>query len=460
MPTYANPLYANGVPTYSNEVGALGDVFKALAPNPLRDLQIQGYASNARLHQLQGDVIQNQQSGLADVANNLQTGNYQGVLPGMIRSGNLQFIDNVAKVVPSQYSFQALDPNFTPGPDFDSRLARVVGGTGGDVANTFYGYNRTADEIHRKNNMESSDRRYGDDQQLVGTKYSADSQAGVGYDRNRRYSTAEANTLAQTVLNNAQESKDRHYTSDNTLTGTKYTADSKSASDTYKTNINALDPFGMEAAKSGGKPPAPGQMNKAEMDAVQESLKNNLPPNLSQAVTDEITKRTVYYMNNGDAETRNNPTASRMRAMSDVLPENPDATRPQARVWGSYGEVPLPDNLPSLPAPVSNIYGGSPAGRVASPLAQTILAGNPDLSQRLTGQQLTGRAPVAQVVAPAAAAPVQPVPGAGPAAAPAEVDSLLADAKSAIDQHAPREAVIAELRARGVPDQAIQAAGI
>jgi len=93
--------------------------------------------------------------------------------------------------------------------------------------------------------------------------------------------------------------------------------------------------------------------------------------------------------------------------------------------------------------------GGARGADGLTQVARTVLQGNPDLTKALPADVLRGPGPTAPLPAPAT-----------PPVDATQVASLLTDAKAAINQRAPREAVIAELRARGVPDQAIQAAGI
>jgi len=444
MPNYANPLYANGVPTYSNEVGALGEVFKALAPNPLRDLQIQGYASNARLHQLQGDVIQNQQTGLADVANNLQTGNYQGVLPGMIRSGNLQYIDNVAKAVPSQYSFQALDPNFTPGPDFDSRLARVVGGTGGDVGHTMYGFTKTADEIARNNNMVSADRRRGDDLQLSGV------MAGVG--ENRRFHDLTANediryhNLAdatnrrdsdlRTSVGMAGVSEDaRNHTLQDARAGEKNTFDLnvgmnkntlgyqgvvyKADRDKEAKQFDTLND--QRKSTPGGAVMDPSKFDDALIQTLPGSTQDDkgwmVNPSVAPADLAEVRTRAAAYFRQDPRD----PYGAIQRANAEVFGQAPSITPAQAP-WLSSN---TPEQVNTLPADQR------------PPL--------PNLAQ--------------QFVAPPPAAPM-PVPGAGPAAAPPADATLAKAAATAKVPGANRQGIVQKLMSLGYTAQQIQQAGI
>jgi hypothetical protein len=413
MPNYANPLYANGVPTYSNEVGALGEVFKALAPNPLRDLQIQGYASNARLHQLQGDVIQTKQDMLPKLAQALAPGGrLQDAASIAASGGDLEHLPQVLQAASGQYGFRALDPGGLA--NVDPRIqATLSGAVGQNVANTMYGFDKTSDEIANNHRQESLDRRYGDDQQLVGTKYSADSQAGVGYDRNRRYSTAEANTLAQTVANNAQESKDRHYTSDNTLTGTKYTADRN-----YNAKIYDTDHDYSKGSRGSAVKIDPAKLDDAMLQSLPGSYKDDkgrwqTDPSVSAGDLAEARVRLAAYV-------RQHPDdqyGAVQMAISDVFGKTPNVT-PEATHWYKPNEPLQVNALPADQRP---------------PL--------PNLAQ--------------QFLAPTAAPAALPAPAA-PAAPAAPQNPLLAEAAAAISSGAPRDKVIQRLRSMGVNEQELQ----
>lgn len=416
MPTYANPLYANGVPTYSNEIGALGEVFKAMAPNPLRDLQIQGYASNARLHQLQGDVIQNQQGGLADIANSLQTGNYQSVLPGAIRSGNLQYLDNIGKAVPAQYSMQALNPNVDFTPDMESRLATVVGGTGGNVANTMHGFTANQERQTAEANMKNDTTMRGQDIRSADSRYGTD----VGAATARR--------------------------------GQDIGADNS----TYSSNLNFLKPSarsGYGAGGTGGSTgggAAAGELNPKGVNELDSALANVLT---GRAVPDadraDLAARTQAYYLAQPKGGRNFQLAAN-RAVADIqagdsLEASTDEnyfTKDELMTKPVDKRAPLPQ--PWQPPPKVSVAGGGGAGGL-SPVAQAILQGNPNLRKPLSAAQLNAAAPAA--------------PAAPPAAAPS-ANPLLSEAAAAIASGAPREAVIQRLRSMGASDQDIQAAGI
>lgn len=365
MATLANPLYANGVPTYSNEVGALGSVFQALAPNPLRDLQIQGYASNARLHQLQGDVIANQQGGLSRVANAMRGNNYQEIGPAAIESGNLQFLDNIYKAAPAQLAMRGLTPGQQPLSDAEQQaVATSVGATGGNVANTFYGYGRTADEVHRNNNLESSDRRYGDDRQYAASVYGSNAQAAVGHERNRFYQAAEANTNAENARyhnltnaaaldkndvdydvgmdRNAKGLEGTQFTSNNTLKGTQYTADQSRLAKQFDTEHDVNKTTG----SGGGAVVDPAKFDNALLQNLPGSTQDDkgwlVNPSILPADLAEVRARAAHYLQQNPRD----QYGAIQRATAEVFGQAPSIT-PAQEPWLSSN---TPEQVNTLPA--------------------------------------------------------------------------------------------------------------
>lgn len=415
MPTYANPLYANGVPTYSNEIGALADVFKALAPNPLRDLQIQGYANNARLSQLRGDVIQNQQGGLSDMAAALQTGNYGGVLPAAMRSGNLQYLGQIGKAVPAQYSMSALDPSQPWTADNESRLASVVGATGGNVANTLHGFTANQDRQTAEANQKNDTERY---------------EIGV-------------------------QSADRRYGTDVGASTARRGQDIGAESATYRTNLNYLKPSGRTGTGAGGgggttgggaaasdlNPKMIGELDSALAEVMQ-GVDARVAPEDRADVRARVQADFLSQPKGG-----RNPQLSANRVLQQIA-ENPNLAESTKSTWMGLGDDQLRlkklEQRGALPQPWQPppkvAVGGGGAGGL-SPLSQTILQGNPNLSKKLTAAQLSAAAPAAPAAAPAAAPTANP---------------LLAEAAAAIASGAPKEAVIQRLRSMGVPDEQLQ----
>jgi len=442
MPTYANPLYANGVPTYSNEVGALADVFKALAPNPLRDLQIQGYASNARLHKLQGDVIANQQGGLSRVANALRANDYQEIGPAAVESGNLQFLDNIYKAGPAQLAMRGLTPGQPALSDAEQQaVATAVGATGGNVANTFYGFDRTANEINRNNTLMSGDRRYGSQLSLQGVL------AGVGEDARWHNMQGAENTRNNNMTNSRgmaviSEDARNHLATDAT---NRRGQDFDQSNKFYESNLSNL-------FKQPGSGSSATEMNDKDIEQLQAASQLALdgldfPADRKAELAALIQANYLAQPKGG----RNYQLAANQAIAA--FQKGPTLADSVVDDWGPTNSLGVRADTPPLPAPwqppAKVPAGGARGADGLTQVARTVLQGNPDLTKALPADVLRGPGPTAPLPAPAT-----------PPVDATQVASLLTDAKAAINQRAPREAVIAELRARGVPDQAIQAAGI
>lgn len=447
MPTYSNPLYANGVPTYSNEVGALASVFQAMAPNPLRDLQIQGYANNARLHKLQGDVIQTQQDSLPDLAASLAPGGrLQDAASIAARGGNLKALPEVMKAASGMYGFRALEPGGLANVD-PKIQATLSGAVGQNVANTVYGFEANQDRQTAEANQKNDTTMRGQDLVHSASIYNTDVDASTAM-------------RGQNI-----RSTDSRYATDTGATTARRGQDLGVENATYNSNLNFLKPtagrggYGSGAGGSGsstGKPPAAPQMNTATAKGVAGVFADSMPAGLPPEAEDDIKARTVYYVNNGPAQTRNNPRAAFVRARDEVVGDN-QPVRDTLPIYGEYGDpttAPVDAKLrPPLPEPVANIYGGpatsvsSSSGGVGSPgglspVAQAVLQGNPNLRKPLSAAQLQAPAPVA-------------APAAAPAAAPV-ANPLLSEAAAAIASGASRDAVIQRLRSMGVPDAQLQ----
>jgi hypothetical protein len=419
MATLANPLYANGVPTYSNEVGALSSVFQALAPNPLRDLQIQGYANNARLTKLKGDVIQTQQGGLDQIAGALRSRNYQDVLPAAIGSGNLQYLGSIGKAVPAQFSFQALDPNTTFTPDMESRLATVVGGTGGNVANTMHGFTANQDRQTLEANQKNDTVMRGQDIRSADSRYGTDVGASTA---RRGQDIGMGNSTYATNMSFLKPTAGRAGTGAGGV-GTNSTAGGSAASE--------LNPKGV-----------------AELDsALANVLTGRVVPDADRA---DLAARTQAYYLAQPKGGRNFQLAAN-RAIADIQ-KGADLESSTDENWLSSDELmtkpaaeraPLPQ--PWQPPPkVSAAAGGGGGG--LSALSQAVLQGNPNLRRPLNPDQLRAAQP-APVAAPVAAPAAAPTPAANP---------LVSEAAAAIASGAPRDAVIQRLRSMGVSDAEIQ----
>lgn len=422
MPTYANPLYANGVPTYSNEVGALGEVFKALAPNPLRDLQIQGYANNARLHQLQGDVIANKQAGAARAADVFAT-DPRAAMVEAIRSDNPEMMGAYGKFNPAYFAAGAMNGN---GPVDDSVLAQLVVGGGGDYGNTKPGFTANQDRQTLEANMKNDTTMRGQDM----TQQSAFRGQDIGASTARR---GQDLVNDRTIENNAQQSKDR----------------------IYNANLDFIKPSGRSAGagdgsgSGGSSATGATELNPKGVEQLDSALANVL---VGRAVPDadraDLAARTQAHYLAQPAKARNYQIAAN-QAVADIQAGADLDASTDKNLWSADDLMTKPmEQRAPMPAPWEpppKVPGGGAGG--LSDVASVLLQGNPDLSRPLSAAQLQ------QMPAPAAA-PVAAPPAAAPGA------DLLTDAMGAISNGAPRDAVIQRLRSMGVSDQQIQAAGL
>lgn len=420
MATLANPLYANGVPNYSNELGALSSVFQALAPNPLRDLQIQGYANNTRLAKLRGDVIQNQQESLPGLAAAFRTGgNLQDAIPLAIEGNNLKALPQIMKAVPAQYANRVLEPGGTANVD-QSALATLVGGTGGNVANTMYGFTQNQDRQTAEANMKNDTTMRGQDIRSADSRYGTD----VGASTARRGQ------------------------------------DISQGNSTYATNMSFLKPTGTGRTGTGGTG-AGGttgsgstELNPKGVQELDSALANVLTgrvvPDADRA---DLAARTQAYYLAQPNKARNYQLAAN-RAVADIQAGQDLASSTENNWLSKDGLNTKPmAQRPPLPEPWQPPARTAPVAGGLSPVAQTLLQGNPDLRRPLNVGQMATQAP--PVAAPA------PAPQVMPAAAPAAPGGdVLSDAAAAIGSGAPRDAVIQRLRGMGVSDQQIQAAGL
>lgn len=361
MPNYANPLYANGVPTYSNEVGALSEVFKALAPNPLRDLQVQGYASNARLSKLRGDVIENQQAGLGTAADAFMTGDTHGAYGNLIRSGNSKVLTAMPGTILGDYSARALqDPNSVD-PDIQATLSV---GAGHDYKTTVPGFNLNQDRLTQEANQKNDTTMRGQDM-TQGTAF-----------------------------------RGQNMTQQTAFRGQDIGADNA----TYGANLRFLKPGGAGGAGAGGTTgggAAAGELNPkgvAELDsALANVLTGRAVPSADRA---DLAARTQAHYLAQPKGGRNFQLAAN-RAVDDVqqgadLASSTDEnyfTKDELMTKPAQERAPLPE--PWQPPPKVAAGGGG-----MSPVAQTILQGNPNLRRPLSAAQLSAPAPTA---APAAA---------------------------------------------------------
>lgn len=460
MPSYGNPLYANGVPTYSGEISALGDVFKALAPNPLRDLQIQGYANNARLAKLKGDVYENQTASNNRAAD-LFANNPQGAYIELMRGGN----DKMLKVMPGMQSGYYASQAMVDGPDSVNPDVQDILNVGNkmDAAKTYAGFtanqdrqteeaNQKNDTVQRGQNIRSADSRYA---------------TNVG-------------------------SADRRY-------ATNVGADSA----TYRVNAglaNGGSTGGVASAASGGTgkvasvnlPPAAVLKGMA---ATRDNLLSQYGVELGEDELTDLSSRAMAHLNSQRPGERD-PAGAVLAAVNEVFPAGlSGAQEGHVGAIGSFfgGESTnqiLPrDKRPTLPPSyVSTVAPGGAAaaaggGRQPGPLGKAFLSGDLPMNKRVTSADLqriqpqqaqapAGPAavldaapppPAAQMSAPPPAAIAAP-PAAAPTSAPAPSADPMADdfqqAAVFISQGIPREKVIDRLLQSGYSKVQIMGAGI
>lgn len=335
MPYYQNSLYGQGVPSYAEQLSPLADVFKAFAPNPVRDLQIQGYVSKANLEKLKGQQISHELGALDSAGDAIQANDQNAYYANVARSGNAALLQHAPGLVSGEYASRAIsDPNSV---DQDTLATLVVGG-GGNYKNTQPGF--TADQGRQLQQNENT---------TAASRYGHELQAGVGHEGNQLRFNASI------------------YGADQNLAGKKYATDN----DIRKREFNPN-------AGGAGKPPAPGQMNAATAKALAQTFAR-IPVDLDPEAADDIKARATFYVNNGDAETRNNPVGAFIRAQREVLGDTPTTTRKSLPIIGEYGDpttVALPPGQrPGLPNPVANIFAAPPGGAASAPMAPAVAPG-------------------------------------------------------------------------------------
>jgi hypothetical protein len=426
MATLANPLYANGVPTYSNEIGALGSVFQAMAPNPLRDLQIQGYASNARLKQLQGDVINDSRTSRNTAADLYGQGNYRGAGIELMRGADPSVLKEMGGFNEALYASGAAQGE-TVSPMVQATLSM---GNGGNYANTQLGFNANQDRQTAEANQKNDTTRRGDDLQYNASIYGSNAQAAVGHERNRFYQTAEANTNAENTryhnLTNAAalDKNDVDYDvgmdrNAKGLEGTQYTADQSRLAKQFDTEHDVNKTTG----SGGGSAVDPAKFDNALLQSLPGSTQDDkgwlVNPSILPADLAEVRTRAAHYLQQNPRD----QYGAIQRATAEVFGQAPSIT-PAQEPWLSSN---TPEQVNTLPA------GQRP------PL--------PNLAQ--------------QFAAPQAAPAPMPMPAAAPAAAPAGgLHPDLVAAKNAVASGKSRQAVIQRLVQGGHSPQEIQAAGI
>lgn len=176
MPYYQNSLYGRGVPSYAEQLSPLADVFKAFAPNPMRDMQIQGYVSKANLENIKGSEIVNRLEGQKRSADAYRNNDPTEVYASTLQGGDAQQMTALPGFVRGGYAARGInDPNaVNPGV-----LADLVVGAGGDYAHTEPGFGADqARQLQQNENIVGAN-RYGSELQAGASRYGSELQAGA-----------------------------------------------------------------------------------------------------------------------------------------------------------------------------------------------------------------------------------------------------------------------------------------
>lgn len=274
MPYYQNALYGRGVPTYAEQLSPLADVFKAFAPNPARDLQLQGYASNVALNQMKGRQIDQELSNYNSAADEFLAGNEQGTYASMIRAGSADMLKALPGTMLGAYSARAIDDPSAVNPNVQATLAV---GAGENYANTQPGF--TADQSRQ---LQQNENTVG--ASILGHQL----QAGVGHEGNRlRY---DASVYGADQGRIAKEF--------DTLHDYRKTAEGVRAAAVAKATAPKLD--------------------KTTAGAINDQI-NLVSPGVDPETKQDLGARATYYLLNGDQATRGNPAAAAQRAASEVF---------------------------------------------------------------------------------------------------------------------------------------------
>jgi hypothetical protein len=307
MPYYQNSLYGRGVPSYAEQLSPLADVFKAFAPNPMRDLQIQGYASKANLDNLKGSEINTRlaaQKGAADAfRNNDQTGVYASILEG----GDAPQMNALPGFVRGGYAARGInDPNaVNPGV-----LADLVVGAGGDYGDTEPGFGADQARQLQQNENTVAANRYGSELQAGASRYGSELSAGAS-----------------------------RYGADQRLKGSVEAANIKSGN-----RGGAAAQFKVDPVK----------LDSALLQSIPGSFKDdkgrwNMDPSVSPADLSEVRARTAAYVQANPQD----QYGAIQRAVADVYGDAPTITPevPAQSTWyGSESAAAVPPQVVSRPS--------------------------------------------------------------------------------------------------------------
>ena len=419
MPYYQNSLYGRGVPSYAEQLSPLADVFKAFAPNPMRDLQIQGYVSKANLEKIKGSEITNRLDGQKHAADAWRDNDTSEAYASILQGGDAQQMAALPEFTRGGYAARGIRDS---GAVDQSTLANLVVGAGGNYKDTQLGFTADQGRQLQQNVNTTNASRYGSELQAGASRYGADQQ----------------------------------------LTGRIYDA-----------NVGLLKPVGgrygagtgagTSVGGSQGKPPVLAPKMLTEMDA---QIRAQLPGGFDPVETDmaDANARAGAYMRDPNSPAFGNPAMATQLAYRDTFGDDP-------KTEGEWN--PFSDNTvaakpfaerPAYAAPNASTGGSSHmgvggaggAGGVnagPSPIARALLNSGADLRRPLSTGALAQ-----QFAAPPVSAPAVPsMPNAQPGAAP---NADLAAAKNAIAAGKSRQAVIDRLLKGGYNAQQIQAAGI
>lgn len=356
MPYYQNSLYGRGVPSYAEQLSPLADVFKAFAPNPLRDIQVAGYASTANLNNLKGLQIRHELGALDEAGNAVTANDPKAYYANVARSGNAGLMQHAPGLVSGEYAARAIgDPNSV---DQDT-LATLTVGAGGNYKNTAPGFE--ADQSRQLQQNENT---------TAASRYGSELQAGVGHEGNRlRYDAS-------------------IYGSDQQAGASRYGADQSRLAREFDTlhDIRKTTSGGGRAALANKVDPV--KLDNAVMQSLPGSFKDakgrwQVDPSVTPADLAEVRTRVA-------ARVQANPSdqyGAVQQAIADVYGSAPTMT-PEVQGEENW----IADDVPAVPAQVVS-------------LPQDKRPPRPTLGQQFAAPPVSAPAVPSMPSAPVAAAP-------------------------------------------------------
>lgn len=365
MPYVQNALYGQGVPTYAETLSPLADVFKAFAPNPVRDLQIQGYVSKNKLQDIKGSQINQQMQGMSDAANAFRANDMQEVYASTLGGGDPQTMTALPKFVTGGYAARAIDD---PNSVNQGTLASLVVGDGGNYKDTQPGF--TADQSRQLQQNENT---------VAASRYGHELSAGAS-----------------------------RYGHELDLQGTQYTANTSKAAKEFDTlhDTRKSTASGGAAAKVD-----PVKLDNALLQNVPGSFKDEkgrwqVDPSVSPADLAEVRARTAAYVQDNPLD----QYGAIQRAIADVYGENPEVAPEVAAVdnpwYGSAADVPFQpaqvkslaaDQRPPRPGLAQQFAAPPPASAPAVPSMPTAQAGGAAPNAQPVDRNLVNAAKAASV---------------------------------------------------------------